>query len=166
MKCIFVSHPKHFIFGAMSGTQTETPCVTGHEPKRIVEDENYRHFTGDGQVVELEDLRVRPLSFHQSTIASTCDSGKRRDALGIGLRWRTTSCSPGFTTAYWGARSCYITAESKHILRLGQIFLGLQHFLGSSKLQMLRSLLLMEPEMICFLKRGLNSWTKNPTWQL
>ena len=34
------------------------------------------HFTEDGQFAEHEDLRVKPLSFHQSTIASTYDSAE------------------------------------------------------------------------------------------
>ena len=51
---------------------SEQPC-NDHEPNRIAEDRDYRHFTGDGQFTENEDLRVRPLSFHQSTIASTHD---------------------------------------------------------------------------------------------
>ena len=50
----------------------------------------YRHFTEDGQFTEhedsREDLRVRPLSFHQSITASTYDSPeKHRDAPGVGL---------------------------------------------------------------------------------
>ena len=42
------------------GALTETPPLAGYEPNRIVEDWDYRHFTGDGQFTELEDLRVRP----------------------------------------------------------------------------------------------------------
>ena len=56
------------------GALTETP-LTGYEPL-IVEDLDYSHFTGDGQFTELEDLRVRPLSFHQSITASTHDSAE------------------------------------------------------------------------------------------
>ena len=58
------------------GALTETPPFTGYEPNQIVEDQNYRHFTGDGQFTEVEDLRVRPLSLHQSIIASTYDSAE------------------------------------------------------------------------------------------
>ena len=58
------------------GALTETPPLAGCEPNRIVEDRDYRHFTGDGQFTEHEDLRVRPLSFHQSIIASTYDSAE------------------------------------------------------------------------------------------
>ena len=57
-----------------SGALTELPPFTGYEPNRIVEDRDYMHFTGDGQFTELEVLRVRPLSFNQSIIASTYDS--------------------------------------------------------------------------------------------
>ena len=52
-----------------SGALTELPPVTGYEPNRIAEDRDYRHFTGDGQFAELDDLRVRPVSFHQSVTA-------------------------------------------------------------------------------------------------
>ena len=52
-----------------SGALTELPHLT-----RLAGDRDYRHFTGDGQFTEHEYLRVRPLSFHQSIIASTHDS--------------------------------------------------------------------------------------------
>ena len=55
---------------------TETPPRTGYEPNPIVEDGNCRHFTKDGLFTELEHLCVRPLSFHQSIIASTSDSAE------------------------------------------------------------------------------------------
>ena len=58
------------------GALTKLPPLTGCEPKRIVEDQNYRHFTRDGQFTEFEGLRVRPLSFDPSIIASTCDSAE------------------------------------------------------------------------------------------
>ena len=54
--------------------QQSEQLLTGYEPNRIVEDRDSRHFTGDGQFTEHEDLRVRPLSFHQSIMASTTDS--------------------------------------------------------------------------------------------
>ena len=57
------------------GALTETPPCTGYEPNRTAEDCD-RHFTGDGQFTEPEDLRVRPLSFHQSIVASTYDSAE------------------------------------------------------------------------------------------
>ena len=56
------------------GALTDTPPRTGYEPNWIVEDGDYRHFTGDGQFTELEDLRVRSLSFHKSIVATTYDS--------------------------------------------------------------------------------------------
>ena len=56
------------------GALTEIPLLTGYEPNWIVEDRDYRHSTGDGQFTELEDLRIRPLSYHQSIKASTYDS--------------------------------------------------------------------------------------------
>ena len=62
----------------LSGALTEQPHSTGYEPNRLAEDWDYRHFTEDGQFTEHEDLRVRPLSFHQSIIASTFDSASRR----------------------------------------------------------------------------------------
>ena len=58
------------------GALTETPLFTGYEPNRIAEDRDYGHFTGYGQFIELEDLRVRPLSFHQSIVASNYDSAE------------------------------------------------------------------------------------------
>ena len=54
-------------------TGYEQPRFTGYEPNWIAEDRDYRHFTGDGQSTEHEEKRVRPLSFHQSISASTCD---------------------------------------------------------------------------------------------
>ena len=76
-----------------SGTLTELPPLTVYEPDQIAEDRDYRHFTGDGQFTEHEDLRFRPLSFlHQSIIASTYDSAESIvTPHGIGLRRRTTS---------------------------------------------------------------------------
>ena len=59
-----------------SGALTELPPPTSYEPSRIAEDRDCRHFAGDGQFTEHEDLRVRPLSFHQSIIASTYDSAE------------------------------------------------------------------------------------------
>ena len=46
------------------------------EPKQLTEDQDYKHFTEDWQLTEHEDLRVKPLSFHQSIIASTYDSAE------------------------------------------------------------------------------------------
>ena len=60
----------------LSGALTEIPPVAGYEPNRIAEDRDYRHFTEDGQFTELEDLPVRPLSHHQSIIATTYDSAE------------------------------------------------------------------------------------------
>ena len=44
--------------------------------KQLAEHQDYKHFTGDGQLTEHEDLRVKPLSFHQSITASSCDSAE------------------------------------------------------------------------------------------
>ena len=57
--------------------RAEQPCgdrrpQLSYEPNPLAED----HFSGDGQFTQREDLRVRPLSFHQSNIASTCDSAE------------------------------------------------------------------------------------------
>ena len=54
----------------------EQPPPARYEPNRIVEDQENKHFTGDGQFTEHEGLRVRPLFFHQSIIASTHDSAE------------------------------------------------------------------------------------------
>ena len=43
---------------------------------RIAEDQEDMHFTQDGQITELEELRVKLLSFHQSIILSTYDSAE------------------------------------------------------------------------------------------
>ena len=70
-------HPRtHHSFACSSGALTELPPLTGYEPNRIAEDQDYRYFTGDGQSTEHEDLRVRPFSFHQSITASTYDSAE------------------------------------------------------------------------------------------
>ena len=58
------------------GTSAELPPLAGYQPHRIVDDRNNKHFTEDGQFTELEDLRVKPLSYHQSITASTCDSAE------------------------------------------------------------------------------------------
>ena len=58
-----------------SGALTELPHFTCYE-NRLAQDGDYRHFTGDGQFTEHEDLRVRPLSFHQSIMGSTYDSAE------------------------------------------------------------------------------------------
>ena len=59
-----------------AGALTEIPPLAGYEPNLIAEDQDYRHFSGDGQFTEHEDSRVRPLSFHQSVMASTYDSAE------------------------------------------------------------------------------------------
>ena len=46
------------------------------EHKQLGEDRDFRHVTEDKQLAEHEDLRVRPLSFHQSIIASTYGSAE------------------------------------------------------------------------------------------
>ena len=60
----------------LSVALTEQPHFTGYEPKQLVEDQDYKHFSGDGQFTEHMDLRVKLLSFHQSIIASTYDSAE------------------------------------------------------------------------------------------
>ena len=60
----------------LSGAFAEPRPLTGYEPKQLAEDQDYKHFTGDGQLTEHEDLRVKPLSFHQSITASTYDSAE------------------------------------------------------------------------------------------
>ena len=75
-----------------SGALTELPHLTGYEPNRLAEDRDYRHFIGDGQFSEHEDLRVRPLSFHQSIMASTCDSAESI-ATPPESDWDETTCS-------------------------------------------------------------------------
>ena len=59
-----------------SDVLTELLYFAGREPNLFVEDRDYRHFTGDGQSIENEDLRVRLLFFHLSMIASTYDSAE------------------------------------------------------------------------------------------
>ena len=48
----------------------------GHEPSWIDDDQVDMHFTEDAQITELEDLRVKLLSFHQSITAPTYDSAE------------------------------------------------------------------------------------------
>ena len=59
------------------GTSAELPPPTGYEPNRIVDDwDNNMHLTEDGQFTELEDLRIKPLFYHQSIVALTYDSAE------------------------------------------------------------------------------------------
>ena len=60
----------------LSGALAEPRPFTGNEPKQLVENQDYKHFTRDGQLTEHEDLRVKPLSFHQSITASTDESAE------------------------------------------------------------------------------------------
>ena len=60
----------------LSGALAEPRPFTGYEPKQLAEDRDYKHYTDDGHFPDHEDLRVKPLSFHQSTIASTYDSAE------------------------------------------------------------------------------------------
>ena len=95
------------------GTYADLPPITGYEPSWIADDQVDMHFTEDAQITELEDLRVKLLSFHQSITASTLWlSGKHRDAPGIGFWWRTTAYSAGFTTVPTGARSKHSEREN------------------------------------------------------
>ena len=50
--------------------------LSGYEPKQLAENQDHRHFTGDKQLTEHEDLRVKPWSFHQQITASTYDSAE------------------------------------------------------------------------------------------
>ena len=59
-----------------SGALTDLPPLTRYEPNGIAEDWDHRHFTGDGRFTEHEDSRVKPLSFHPTTEASTYDSAE------------------------------------------------------------------------------------------
>ena len=65
----------------LSGALTEQPHFVGYEPMQLAEDGEYKHFTLDGQFTEHEDLRVKPLSFHQSIIVSTYISAESRALL-------------------------------------------------------------------------------------
>ena len=82
------------------GALREIPPLTGYEPNWIAEDRDYRHFTGDGQFTEHEDLRVRPLSFHQSIICflffrhrAQFHCGNRKGEDSRALKWKTSSRS-------------------------------------------------------------------------
>ena len=59
-----------------SGALTELPPVASYEPKQHAENQDHRHITEDKQFTEHEDLRIKPLFFHQSIIASTYDSAE------------------------------------------------------------------------------------------
>ena len=54
----------------------EPQPFTGYEPKQLAENKDYKHFTEDKQLTEHDDLRVKPLYFHQSITASTYDSAE------------------------------------------------------------------------------------------
>ena len=60
----------------LSGALAERRPFTGYEPKQLAVDQDYKHITQEGQFTEHEDLRVKPLSFHQSITASTYDSAE------------------------------------------------------------------------------------------
>ena len=60
----------------LSGALAELRPFTGYEPKQLAENQDHKHFTEDRQLTEHEDLRVKPLSFHQPITASTCDSAE------------------------------------------------------------------------------------------
>ena len=71
----------------LSNALVEPRPFTDYEPKQLAKDRDCRHFTGVGQFTEHEDLRVKPLSFHQSITASTYDSAKvlrHRPEVGLG----------------------------------------------------------------------------------
>ena len=75
----------------LSGALAEPRPFAGYEPKQLAENKDYKHFTEDKQLTEHEDLRVKPLSFHQSITASTYDSAESiatpsLPLSGIGLR--------------------------------------------------------------------------------
>ena len=72
----------------LSGALAEPRPFAGYEPKQVAEDQDYKHFTGDRQLTEREDLRVKPLSFHQPSTASTYDSAESiaTPHPGLGLR--------------------------------------------------------------------------------
>ena len=54
-----------------SGAPTEIPPLTGYEPMQLAENQDHRHFTEDKQLTEHEDLRVKPLPFHQPITAES-----------------------------------------------------------------------------------------------
>ena len=60
----------------LSGALAEPRRFTGYEAKQLAENKEYKHFTEDKHLTEHEDLRVKPLSFHQSITASTYDSAE------------------------------------------------------------------------------------------
>ena len=60
----------------LSGALAELRPFTEYEPKQLDEDQDYKQFTEDKQLTEHKDLRVKPLSFHQSITASTYESAQ------------------------------------------------------------------------------------------
>ena len=60
----------------LSGALAEPRPFTWYEPRQLAENQDHMHFTEDKQFAEHEDLRVKPLYFHQPSIASTCDSAE------------------------------------------------------------------------------------------
>ena len=72
----------------LSGAFAEPRPFTGYEPKQLAENQDYNHFTADGQLTEHEDLRVKLLFFDQPVTASTCDSAESSATplSGLGLR--------------------------------------------------------------------------------
>ena len=160
------------------GALTETPPVAGCEPNWTVEDRDCRHFTGDGQFTELEDLRVKPVSFHQSIIASTCDSAESimgrpesdfdDDSERENLMSTSSQCptSTRKLVAVFSSQNRLNQNTFSHgdelSFRHQQVFLGGMNLSSDSLTRkMLRNLFLMETDITCLLKRDLNSWTRN-----
>ena len=99
----------------LSGAMAEPQLFTGYEHQQLAEDRHYKHFTGDGQFTEHEDLRVKPLSFYQSIIASTCDSAESIATLPLesDLHDQQLRALAGFSIVPTGARSkCRTIANS------------------------------------------------------
>ena len=59
-----------------NGFTTWTRSFTVYESRQLAENPGSQAFTEDKQFTEHEDLRIKPLFFHQSIIASTYDSAE------------------------------------------------------------------------------------------
>ena len=99
----------------LSGALAEPRPFTSDGPKQLAENQDHRHFTGDKELTEHEDLRVKPMSSHQPITASTYDSAESiaTSPLDSDLDDEQLRAVAGFTTVLTGARSkCRTIASS------------------------------------------------------
>ena len=101
------------------GALAEPRRFTGYEPKQIAKDQDYRHFNEDQQLTELEDLRVRPLSFHHPE--SDFDDEQLRALLASPLYLQERGASAERSQVYHSERENLISSSSQDPISTGQL---------------------------------------------